>query len=33
VTVVELVKVEDGRLYVKGFDAYEETPVIDIKSA
>ena len=33
VTVVELVKVEDGRLYVKGFDAFEETPIIDIKSA
>jgi tRNA-Thr(GGU) m(6)t(6)A37 methyltransferase TsaA len=33
VTVVELVKVEDGRLFVKGFDAFEETPIIDIKSA
>ncbi len=33
VTVVELVKVDDGRLYVKGFDALHETPIIDIKSA
>ena len=33
VTVVELVKVEDGRLFVKGFDAFEETPIVDIKSA
>ena len=33
VTVVELVKVEEGRLYVKGFDTFEETPIIDIKSA
>ena len=33
VTVVELVNVEDGRLFVKGFDAFEETPIVDIKSA
>ena len=33
VTFVDLVKVEEGRLYVKGFDAFEETPIIDIKSA
>jgi formylmethanofuran dehydrogenase subunit E len=33
VTIVDLVKVEDGRLYVSGFDAFEETPIIDIKSA
>jgi len=32
VTVVELVRVENGRLYVKGFDAYQGTPIIDIKS-
>jgi tRNA-Thr(GGU) m(6)t(6)A37 methyltransferase TsaA len=33
VTVVELVSVEGCRLLVKGFDAYEETPILDIKSA
>ena len=33
VTVVELMKVEGGRLYVKGFDALLDTPIIDIKSA
>ena len=33
VTIVDLVRVEDGRLYVKGFDAFEETPILDIKSA
>jgi tRNA-Thr(GGU) m(6)t(6)A37 methyltransferase TsaA len=33
VTVVDLVKVDEGWLYVKGFDAFEETPVLDIKSA
>ena len=32
VTVVELVKIEEGRLFVKGFDAFEETPIVDIKS-
>ena len=33
VTVVELVSVEGCRLLVRGFDAYEETPILDIKSA
>lgn len=33
VTVVELVSVEGCRLLVKGFDAFEETPILDIKSA
>lgn len=33
VTVVDLVKVEERRLFVKGLDAYEGTPIIDIKSA
>jgi len=33
VTVVELVSVEECRLIVKGFDAFEETPIIYIKSA
>jgi formylmethanofuran dehydrogenase subunit E len=33
VTVVELVSVEGCRLFVKGFDAFEETPILDIKSA
>jgi tRNA-Thr(GGU) m(6)t(6)A37 methyltransferase TsaA len=33
VTVVELVSVERCRLLVRGFDAYEETPILDIKSA
>ena len=33
VTVVELVSVEGCRLSVKGFDAFEETPILDIKSA
>ena len=32
VTVVELVSVEGCRLLVRGFDAYEETPILDIKS-
>jgi formylmethanofuran dehydrogenase subunit E len=32
VTVVELVRVEGCRLFVKGLDAFEETPIIDIKS-
>jgi formylmethanofuran dehydrogenase subunit E len=32
VTVVELVSVEGCRLYVKGFDAFEDSPIIDIKS-
>jgi tRNA (adenine37-N6)-methyltransferase len=33
VTVVYLLKVEDCRLFVKGLDAFEGTPIIDIKSA
>ena len=33
VTVVELVSVEGCRLLVKGFDAFDETPILDIKSA
>ncbi|MBA7625242.1 S-adenosyl-L-methionine-binding protein [subsurface metagenome] len=32
-TVVELVSVEDCKLVVKGFDAFEGTPLLDIKSA
>lgn len=32
VTVVELVSVEDCTLRVKGLDAFEETPILDIKS-
>ena len=31
VTIVDLARVEDGRIFVKGFDAYENTPIIDIK--
>jgi len=33
VTVVELVSVEECKLVVKGFDAFEGTPILDIKSA
>ncbi len=33
VTVVELVSVEGSKLMVKGFDAFEGTPIIDIKTA
>lgn len=33
VTVVELMKVEGERLFVKGLDAYQGTPIIDLKSA
>jgi len=33
VTVVELVSVEGCKLIVKGFDAFDETPILDIKSA
>jgi len=33
VTVVELVSVEECKLLVKGFDAFEGTPILDIKSA
>ena len=32
ITVVELLKAEDDRLFVKGLDAYQDTPIIDIKS-
>ncbi len=33
VTRVELLKVEGNRLFVKGLDAFDESPIIDIKSA
>ncbi len=33
VTVVELVSFERCNLIVKGFDAFEGTPIVDIKSA
>ena len=33
VTFVELVSVEECKLVVKGFDAFEGTPILDIKSA
>ncbi len=32
VTRVELLKVEGNRLFVKGLDAFDKSPVIDIKS-
>jgi formylmethanofuran dehydrogenase subunit E len=33
VTIVELVSVEACKIFVKGLDAFENTPILDIKSA